>query len=557
VTSGVRLILGGSYTPPTGSVRLVLQADALVLPGTPINGPSVSVPWEAGEEAGSSSTRFPWAQNSNTAHSPPTSLAWGRSSNLPAGVSLPWGLSGALGVGSALKWGRTIGVSNTVSLPWERTLSVTYGAGLPWERSPMQSIARGLSWGTAGFMSRLGTLPWGRADGLIATNTYLPPYVPPPPSPVLSRLRLRFCKPLLPNRLTLVLGVDPCAGISYPATTTVITDRTTYMSQVSLSIVKMPGATALSVHSLQLTTDESSFGWNLSFEGNESLLTSLAPVSGVPTAIRATINGLVFDLVVQNLRRNRSFGKVTASVTARSKSVLLASPYFPTLTFLNSVPMTAQQAVLDALAFTGVGLDWQVTDWLLPAGAWSHTGTALSAVRRIADAIGAVVESPRTGSTLTVRPRYPVMPWNIGSATPDVVLTSLGAVSMEGYERIDTPEYDGVHVSGQAYGDTLALVRITGSGPSLILPLVTDGLITHVDAARQRGESLLGPSGSHALMSLTLPVLTGVGEPGIIGPGKIIQVTDGATTWRGISRSVSVSGTFEQLSQTVSIDRKL
>jgi hypothetical protein len=175
----------------------------------------------------------------------------------------------------------------------------------------------------------------------------------------------------------------------------------------------------------------------------------------------------------------------------------------------------------------------------------------------VAESIGALVQSPRVGEAVIVAPRYPVLPWGWDAATPDVTL-ALDPVATEGYERTDHPAYEGVYVSGQAQG-VLALVKRTGTAPAsdLLLPLVTDALLTALEAAQQRGESMLGAAGPMATMTLTLPVLTSLGEPGVIDVGKLVLVNDPAGAWRGLVRSVSVTGDHVVVRQTLTLERHL
>ena len=56
------------------------------------------------------------------------------------------------------------------------------------------------------------------------------------------------------------------------------------------------------------------------------------------------------------------------------------------LAYLLPELFTAQQLALQALDLTGYTLDWDLTDWLVPAGAWSHSGTPLAAVQAIVEA---------------------------------------------------------------------------------------------------------------------------------------------------------------------------
>jgi hypothetical protein len=87
--------------------------------------------------------------------------------------------------------------------------------------------------------------------------------------------------------------------------------------------------------------------------------------------------------------------------------------------WLNADAATAQQLAEAALEFSGVTLDWQITDWLVPAGAWSFSGTPLAAVQRVAEAAGAVLQSHRTDPVFRVLPRYTALPWEWTTTTPE------------------------------------------------------------------------------------------------------------------------------------------
>lgn len=86
--------------------------------------------------------------------------------------------------------------------------------------------------------------------------------------------------------------------------------------------------------------------------------------------------------------------------------------------------------------------------------------------------------------------------------------------------------------------------------------MVTDPLITHADAARQRGLSILGAAGHKYAVSLELPVLTGAGQPGVLDVGQLVQV-NAAQPWRARVRSVSAQYKFPTLRQTVTLERHL
>lgn len=488
--------------------------------------------------------RLPWSPFGGTNPRRADRLAWGAADVIaPRRAGLPWDRSDTRPQRAAAPWGLAAGLDRARTAPWDRADARPRGARAPW--------------GMAAQRHRPLVAPWGLAALLPGVNRPLPAapgqfgFTLPATGPV----HLEFCTPSEYDSLDLVLGDHVCITQPRIPDGTSIAARRTYMQTHSLAAYRLPDMTPVPLTGFDLAADEGSFGWTLNATGPDDILALLAPVAGLPRQLRVVLDGLTWDVVVEGLRRTRAFNRTGASITARSLASLLGDPYMPEQAFLNGVPATGVQLIEDALQFTGVTLDWQATDWLVPAGAWSFTGTPLAAVRRVADAIGAVVQCPRTGSVISVRPKYAVLPWDWALATPDVTL-ALDPLTSEGYERADKPAYEGVYVSGQAQG-VLALVKRTGTAPDLLLPSVTDALITHLDAARQRGESMLGAAGPQAVMTLTLPVLTAVGEPGVIDVGKLVLVNDPAGAWKGRVRSVAVRADQTSVRQTLTLERHM
>lgn len=554
-------------TPGVIQVDVEIQARVAVLASMDVD--------ELDVVAGAANGSLAWGTTS--AHrSQPAGAAWGvfDGQQPAAPAALPWGAFAGVrlarrdglawgdtrearaGAGSA-GWGRATSRARPGALPWGQPDAANAATGLPWGAAGRLNTPASLPWQPAGRVSRLLAAPWNRAKHLQAPNRPLPgggttPGFTPKPGPV----RLRFCTPA-GTSTSLVLGPRVCVPLARIPDGHVIAARSSYVQTHSVTAVRLPDLEPVPLYGFSLNASRDAFGWNLQAEGPMSLLTLLSPASGEPRGLRLVVDGMTWEFIVEStgLRSNRAFGQRSASITARSSSVLLASPYMPETTYLNAVPVTAQQAVEQALDLTGVTLDWRCTDWLLPTGTWSFRGTPMAVARRVADSIGAQVSSPRTGDTVIIEPAYPVLPWNWAAASPDVTL-ALDAVVTEGFQRTDRPAYDGIYVSGQTQG-VLALVKRTGTAPGLLLPIETDPLITHLDAARQRGEARLGAAGPQAEMTLSLPVLTGSGEPGVIDPGKLILVEDPAGDWKGLVRSVSVTYRAPELRQTLTVERHL
>lgn len=326
-----------------------------------------------------------------------------------------------------------------------------------------------------------------------------------------------------------------------------------YMTVHTLVAELLPSLEPVVLREVAIASDDDGFGWSFSGNGPEHLLDQLAPLSGLPRQIRVTLDGISWVFAVQSLSRSRRFGEHRVAVQGASVTALLGDPYMPEQTWLDANGATAQQLVAQALQFTGVGIQWDITDWYVPPGVWSFQGTPLAAALRVAEAAGAVLRSHRTDSELIFAPRYPVMPWEWGSTAVNVEMPA-AVISTDELRPDARPDYNAVYISGQA-GGVLGHVRRVGTAGDLLAPQVTDSLITHADAARQRGRAVLGAGGKKLIQTVTMPLLTGGTNPGLVPPGYLVQVNDIDEVWRGLVRGISVNAALPTVRQTISIER--
>nr|CUV31945.1 protein of unknown function [Ralstonia solanacearum] len=94
-----------------------------------------------------------------------------------------------------------------------------------------------------------------------------------------------------------------------------------------------------------------------------------------------------------------------------------------------------------------------------------------------------------------------------------------------------------------------------GTAGDLVAPTVVDALITHADAARERGRSILADVGRQATVTLELPMLSSLG---LLDPGLLLAVGEGGKDWRGLVRATSIAAEWtESLSvrQTIEVER--
>ncbi|RCX10690.1 hypothetical protein [Extensimonas vulgaris] len=303
---------------------------------------------------------------------------------------------------------------------------------------------------------------------------------------------------------------------------------------------------------MSLALDSSSWTWGFDATLPAAALDMVQPDSSSPVELQALVNGTTFTVLAERVSRERVFGKAALRVSGRGRNAELDAPYAPTQVFGNAADRTHQQLFADVLTVNGVpmgyAIDYRLQDWLVPAGVWSVQGTYIDALSSLAQAAGAYLRPHTSDLAFAVMPLYPA--WPPDSATPDIILPP-DVLTRESVAWIDRPAYNRVFVRGQNQG-VLAQVTRAGTAGDVLAPMVTDALITDIAAARQRAISIFGATGRSLDVSLSLPVLPATG---VIQPGTCVQYADGATTRKGLVRSVSVqvSGQVSVL-QTIGVE---
>jgi hypothetical protein len=439
---------------------------------------------------------------------------------------------------------------------WQTALATLHQTDHPAGASLFYSgVLRDLPWELAGFP----------APGHSAIE---PPKPPKPPSFWWGADLLFQCPPLLSPAL--VFG-DTCIQVPTGQSVFAILPARFYMTAHTIYAQTLPDLADVPIYEATVAADSGSYCWSLSASGPASLFEQLAPVGGLPAQIKLTLDGIPWVFAVDSISRSASFGQTGVRIQGRSVTALIAAPYLRATTRSNATDQTAQQIALEALTGTGVALDWGMgagalangglVDWLIPAGAWSHQSTPLDAVQTVVQAAGGYLQSHRSSATLQARHPYGQRvgdvsgaPWNWSLGAADVELAT-DALITESVQRQDGSDINAVYVSGTTAG-VLALVKRSGSAADKLAQMLTDPLITHADAARQRGLSVLGGAGHKYAVTLELPVLTGTNQPGVLDVGQLVQV-NASEPWRARVRSVSVAAKRPSLRQTVTLERHL
>lgn len=537
--------------------------------GAPASG-EPTLPWDAATPA-SGEPRCPWAKAEPASGEPraPWQAAQGRSHD----VTAPWTPARPAARETALPHRSGIPRAGSVRAPWGPGRPATAMAGMPYVRgrhiakqfevdaSQAQPVtvlivmptvrARHIAWELVA--------PWGIAIPAPPGGVDLPPPINPPQPPREISTRLVFTCPayVQGEPVRLVFG-RVCGGEPEPGATIVVPLRGLYMTHNIITLNRASDGLLLPVTGVELSIDDSSYtwGWSATASGRAevaALMAALDPDSGEPVEVELGINGVAYRLLTDPVDRQRQFPRTALRIPGRGLAAELDAPVARQMVFSQAAARTAQQLANEALQVNGVGIgwdvDWQLTDWLVPGGVWSHQGTHISAVAAIAGAAGGYIQPHRTARTLRILPRYPAPPWDWPDLTPDYELP-IGPVTVEGIQWQRLPDYNRVYVFGEAEPVRGRVTR-AGTDGAIEAPMVTNPLITAAEAVLQAGTAVLGNTGKQALVTLTLPVLA---ETGVILPGALVRYVDGSKSRLGLVRSTSVSWQRPKLRQSIKVE---
>ena len=380
------------------------------------------------------------------------------------------------------------------------------------------------------------------------------PVIPPQPEPCYRPSTLLRFSLLALSRGNLLFICERGAAPELPR---IVPIRRVYCVLHDVTLHRLPDGAEVPAFSLALSLEAESWTWGFEALLPASALPLVEPDASGPVELLAEIDGTEFRVLAESLSRERIFGEASIRVTGRGRNAVLAAPYAPVMTFSNAEARTARQLLDDVLTHdgtaTGIPLGWSIefglTDWLVPAGVFSHQGTRMEALQIIAAAAGACVQPHRSDRSLGIRHRYPVAPWEWDALTPDLVLPA-DVVVRESLRWEEKPAYNRVFVSGQSIG-VLGQITIAGTAGNVLAPMVVDPLITEAAAARQRGLAILADIGRQIEVTLRLPVLT---ETGIIEPGAFVAYQDGSVTRLGLVRSITVQAALPEVWQTLGVE---
>lgn len=326
----------------------------------------------------------------------------------------------------------------------------------------------------------------------------------------------------------------------------------------TVNVVRLPDLTPVPTLSASLQLDSESWAWGVSLSlQTPQAMALLEPVDGEPRQVRIELDGLYFNALIESWGEQRAFGETRYTAQGRSALALLAAPFAPQRSRVETQATTAAQLIDYELTNTGWSAAYHsdiqqlfVQDWQIPAGAWSYQNLApVEAIARVATAVGARAFADKTGQIVHIAPRYPISPWQWSTATVDKTLPVSLARSIN-TQLNPQPSYNQVYVSGTTQGVIVSVKRLGSAGDNPA-PMITNPIMTHADAGRERGRNILGNTGRQARVTFDLPLnpVTGLFEP-----GQLVAVQD-TVNWRGLVTAVNLQASHGAISQSVELER--
>ena len=340
--------------------------------------------------------------------------------------------------------------------------------------------------------------------------------------------------------------------------TVTIPTQQAYTMLHTLSVTLLNG-TPIAISNLSLDFNADSFAYQFSGQlldkGQQALLYQ---GGGDPVQLVVAINGVVFKVIVERIEHSYSFGQRSINVRGRGLTALLGQPYEQPSSATQSSQLTIQQ-LAELLLPGGWTLVWDSTmptPWLVPSGVYTYTQqTPIQALATLAQDIGCMLVPARAAQTITIMPRYPKLPWNFPTLSPDVAIPASSVVNIV-HRTIIPPQANGVYVHGGEVGGKLGWVRLTGTDGARLAPTVSNVLMTDAIALRLRGErELAGQYQQPPIQSITLPMDNATFP--MLSVGQHVEVTADGQVAEGIVNSVqlavSMGASEVSVAQTIQI----
>lgn len=309
----------------------------------------------------------------------------------------------------------------------------------------------------------------------------------------------------------------------------------TYMSKPTVSCVRVSDGAVIFIAAVSITHSREQFAASV----NITYQTKTDAERAHNQLLKITLNGNDFYVLSEKPSKALSFGSQSYTSQGRTRLAELSEPYQRDITYTNTVAKSAAGVMSDLLAGTDWQLHFGMVDFAIAANTITIANkTPASALLHCAKAIGGMLQVDDALKKVTVLPRWPVSPWLISSTTPDIVLheSHIHSYSEQYNEQASA---NGVFIAGQQNG-VMCKIKREGSSGDLLLPDVVEPMITHVQAARQRGTCELANAGSEYQISISTDLTQAIAH---ITPGMLVGVQFSDVLLKATCQSCTVSAT--------------
>jgi hypothetical protein len=341
---------------------------------------------------------------------------------------------------------------------------------------------------------------------------------------------------------------DPPSGV-----TITVPEQEVYTVLNDILVTLADDITEIELDDIQLSLDADSTSWSFSATlADPSQINLIRPDSnGNAVELHITINTYSWHVLVEKPVTTRTFDGRQIRLSGRGKTALLGKPYVQSISGTQGSLLSVQQ-LAELYIPNGWTLNWESPVWNIDAGAFSFNNlTNIEVLSRIAKDIGASLVPARDLQSLTMRPRYPVLPWNFSGTNVDVAIPD-SAIYQITEEPTSAFYANGVYVHGSEIGGEIGFCRLTGTTGDKRLATVSNSLMTDVIGLRALGERLLAGEYQQPTIQSFTTFMDGTTVP-LINIGDFVGITvDGAET-KGIVNAVTISVAATDVTQSIRI----
>lgn len=307
-----------------------------------------------------------------------------------------------------------------------------------------------------------------------------------------------------------------------------------------------------------INTSMDTFCWQLSSEitYEDFKQFNLATRTDKPV-LSLTINGIRWDVQIEAYNDSQAFINNRCTINGRSQTAQLGGSAVMRSPAVILASLNARQIIdkqLHLLPFTLESYD--ATDWLVPGGTYTQSGSPIDTVIDVAKAGGNFVQSHRFNPTLAIKKRWSVAAWQVKDQSPTLILPANVVLSMDGNRR-QNMRYNGIYVVGNAQNGIGGKIYRQTTNQTPEAPSLTHPLYTHTDALRSAGIAALSDSGEHTPYTVKTLLSTKYNVR-LAELGEICEITGAQGNIKGvvtgISINVGVNNHAPEVTQTILID---